>query len=477
MSLKNKAFQIILIVFCGLFFVLAIFLSVTAAVYAGSDGTPNIFGSNIYIVKTDAFGFLHEGTAIMASKVPHAEIQPTNIVIFTLENGKPALAQVLTSNLYDGVYSFNVLTENNAEITLSQSQVVAKGMSYSDLLGALITFATSPIGMLIIAIVPSIIIIILEIVKVAGKIMPQPEIETIKKQNEVPTYVPSADKPARERRGTAEAAKAYRSASLDSSIGIYDTGISETAPSRKTTPEMRGDYAEIAARQQAAAQQQSPLFTTPSRRPQQQKTRNTMPLSSKKLNEAIEATKAEHELEDMKKVRSQIVKDIQKTRGAAIAAEKEFERSEKIMDATARKSSNLARTTVLDELSKKRTSELSNAAARASSSKAPAQSRPGPQLNKPSAQSKPQLNLNAPSSSRPRMQLNAPSSQSQTTRLQRPAQQPAPEEPIRQYAPNRSTNTTTSIPRLDSLLREDADNGAPYNIDDILAGLDRTAQH
>ena len=454
MSLKNKAFQTILLVICGLFFVLSIFLGVTAVVYAGGDGAPNIFGSNIYLVKTDAFGFLHDGTAVIASKVPNAEIQPTNIVIFNLENGKPALAQVITSNLYDGVYSFNVLTENNAEITLSQSQVVAKGMSYSDFLGGLISFATSPFGMLMIAIVPSIIIIILEIVKFAGKIMPQPEIETIKKQYEVPTYSPAADRPVRERRGAAEAARAYRNASLDNSIGIYDTGMSETtAAARRPAQEMRGDYAEIAARQQAA-HQQSPLFTTPTRRTQPPQQRNTMPLSSKKLNEAIEQTKAEHELEDMKKVRSQIVKDIQKTRGAAIAAEKEFERSEKIISEAARKTADLAKTAVLDELSKKRTSELSNAAARAASLRS-TPARPGAQGSRP--------------------QLSAPGSQSR--RIQRPTLKTAPrpeqEENVRQYNPGRNTTTTTSIPRLDSLLREDADSGAPYNIDDILAGLDR----
>ena len=447
MSLKNKAFQIILLILCGLFFVLAIFLSVTAVVYSTGGGTPNVFGSNIYLVKTDAFGFLQNGTAVIAKQVAPSEIQPTNIVIFTLENGKPALAQVISSDLYDGVYSFSVLTENEAEITLSQSQVVAKGMSYSDVLGGMISFAVSPLGMLLIAIVPSIIIIILEIVKFAGKIMPQPEIETVKKQYEVPTYSPSADKPARERRGAAEAARAYRNASLDNSIGIYDTGMSETSQAgRKPVQEMRGDYAEIAARQPAAAQQniQSPLFTSPTRNTRPQQSRVTMPLSSKKLNEAIEATKAEHELEDMKKMRAQVVKDIQKTRGAAIQREKEFERSEKIINQAARRqTSDLAKTTVLGELSKQRTAEITEAAAKA----AAAQTRPKPQLSAPPQQKRIQ---------RPALKLNS-----------------QPEESVRQYTPNRSTNTTTSIPRLDSLLREDSESGTAYNIDDILAGLDR----
>ena len=54
----------------------------------------------------------------------------------------------------------------------------------------------------------------------------------------------------------------------------------------------------------------------------------------------------------------------------------------------------------------------------------------------------------------------------------RPALRLTPEEPVKQYVPRKSeTSTTNSIPRLDALLKEDSDE--PYNIDDILAGLDR----
>ena len=461
MSLKNKTFQIILRILCGLFFVVAIFLSVTAVVYSMSDGTPNIFGSNIYLVKTDAFGFLTDGTALISKQVPPSEIQRTNIVIFNLENGKPALAQVLDSELSDGVYSFRVLTENNSEITLTQSQVVAKGMSYSDILGMLIRFAVSPFGMMIVAIVPCIIIIILEIVKFAGKIMPQPEIETIKKQYEVPTYIPDADSaPRRERRGTAEAAKAYRTASLDRSIGIYDTGISETGANRKRQPaDTRNEYADIAARQQ-----QSPLFTNPTRKPQQKPVaKNTMPLSAKKLTEAIEATKAEHELEDMKKMREQVVRDIQRTRGAAIEAEKAFETGERQISAEAQRTAKLARTTVIGELSRERTSEFTEAAARAIEAqekrRRQATSSIPPVTEQPAQQKKIQ---------RPALRLN----QDDTAR-----QSVGNTAPINATAPTRrNSNTTTSIPRLDSLLSEDSDSDTRYNIDEILAGLDRGRQ-
>ena len=438
MSLKNKTFQIILRVICAIFFVLAVFLSVTAVVYSTGGGSPNIFGTNVYLVKTDAFDFLKSGTALMAKQVPPSEVQEKNIVIFNLENGKPALAEVMSSELSDGVYSFKVLTENNAEITLTQSQIVAKGMSYSDFWGAMIGFAVSPLGMLLIAIVPCIIIIIIEIVKFAGNFIPQPEVETVKKQYEVPTYSRESEKKAQERRGAAEAVKAYRNSSLDSSIGIYEgnpgSAAAENPAARRAAAatgvhDLRSEYADIAARQQ------SPLYTAPNRQtrpPQPSQTRKTMPLSSKKLNEAIEATKAEHELEDMKKVREQVVKDIQKTRGAAIAAEKEFEQSEKIISAAARRTADIAKTTVLDELNNRRKAE--------SGDRSPAQ---------------------------PRGQASR--------RIQRPMPrlvQPA-EEPVRQYTPQKASTATSSIPRLDALLKDDSDNDKSYNLDDILAGLDR----
>lgn len=465
MSLKNKTFQIILKVLCGAFLVLALFLSITALVYSTGGGTPNIFGTNIYLLKTDAFGFLNNGTAVIAKQVSYSEIQQKNVVIFKLENGKPALAQVLSAELADGVYSFRVRTENDSEITLTQSQVVAKGMSYSDFLGGLIGFAISPLGMLLIAIMPSIIIIVLEIAKFAAKIMPQPEIETVKKQYETPTYLPEADRSRRERRGTAEAVRAYRGSTLDSSIGIYDNAISENVGARRSSP------SDSAIRRTGQIPQQSPLFTTPTQprrqTPPQQKQRpaladSTIPLSQKKLDAAIEATKAEH---DISRNRADVVNEIKKTRGAAIAAEKEFEIREKSIMTEAQKTANIARTAVIGELSKNKTATITQAAARAVSTDTT-------QIRRQQEQQAAQQRQLRQTSQRPLLRQPR-QQQPEQPEQRRPALRLNPEENVRQYVPrSANTNTATSIPRLDALLKEDAEE-PPYNIDDILAGLDR----
>ena len=315
MELKNKVGQIVLRVVCAIFLIIAIFLGCVAAFYSIGGGAPNLFGKYFYLVKTDAFDLLKNGTALIAEEVDAYEIQPWNIVIFTLENNAPALAEIRNSELADGVYSFTAVTENGTEITLSQSQIVAKGMTYSDFWGAVISFASSPLGVMLIAVVPCLIIIVVEITKFIRKTLPQPEIETVKKQYETPTYTPDT--------GRAGAMSAYKAGSLDDSIGIYDNQV-------KTTSVDRTDVLEI------SNQPEIPLFLRqqrPAPKPQTKRSNETMPLSQKKLNAAIAAAKAEREMmterekseQEIKAEREKTVKDIQKNRGAIIAAEKEHE--------------------------------------------------------------------------------------------------------------------------------------------------------
>lgn len=438
MELKNKIKQIILRIVCGVLLIAVLFLGVVALSYSISGGAPNIFGTYIYLVKTDAFDLLENGTALVAQGVPEkihpSEIQPWNIVVFTLENGEPALAEVRSSVLSDGVYSFEAATENGVLITLSQSQVLAMGTSYSNVWGKIISFASSPLGVLLIAVLPCLIIIVLEISKFISRAMPQPEIETVKKQLEVPTYTPES--------GRANAVNAYKKSgnSLDDSIGLYDAQVTASNSVE------RNDYLEISA-------QETPLFLGPKHKPitiQKRSQTEQLPLSQKKLNEAIAAAKAERE---MNLERERTVKDIQKTRGAAIAAEKEQEEYLKSIQESAKKQEETARKTA--PLSAKPVAE--NKADASKIQKPDEKKEKGfiPEF-KPSRFSQPVRSSSLP--------MKPTSSDDDDDGA------------VKQYTPRKSSSTgthaTTSIPRLDALLNEDVD-GDSYDIDDILASLDR----
>lgn len=435
MSLKNKVFQIILRVVCAVMLVIAIFLGVVAAFYSLGGGVPNIFGSNIYLVKTDAFDLLHNGTALVAKQVHPSEIMPGNIVIFNIENNMPALGEIQTNELVDGVHSFTALTENGKLIVLSQSQIVAKGTSFSDFWGAVIGFAVSPIGMLVIAVLPCVVIIVIEISKFVGKIMPQPEIETVKKQLEVPTYSPEFERNRKRSSGRAAAIRAYSdSDDLDDSIGLYDAKVKRSTSVEREHLESRSADTD-------------PLFYSPKRQPQRKQTSSSsMPLSSKKLNEAIAASKAERELLAMSRLREETVKEVQKNRSAAIAAEKEQENVAKSASAAAKKTAEIPVKAVTSELSKKTASSEAENIGPTPLPKPESKNEFKPEFKAPQRQPKPALRLSQ-------------------------------DDNVKQYNPTRQRQVTTSIPRLDSLLNEDTEStdkpSRNYDIDDILAGIDR----
>ncbi len=443
MELKNKIKQVILRIICGIFLVAVLFFGVVALSYSVSGGAPNIFGTYIYLVKTDAFDLLEDGTALVAQGVPEkihpSEIQPWNIVVFTLENGEPALAEVRSSVLADGVYSFEVATENGVLITLSQSQILAMGTSYSNIWGKIISFASSPLGVLLIAVLPCLIIIVLEISKFISRTMPQPEIETVKKQLEVPTYTPDS--------GRANAMNAYKksSSSLDDSIGLYDAQVK---PSNSVE---RNDFLEISP-------QETPLFLGPKHKPitiQKRSQTEQLPLSQKKLNEAIAAAKAERE---MSLEREKAVKEIQKTRGATIAAEKEQEEYLKRIQESVKKQPEAAPKT---EASSKPAVEKKPDASKIQKPVSKKEKDFVPEF-KPSAVKPPQPKPAVRPNAVPPKPVSADDDDDDST--------------VKQYTPRKSSTTgthaTTSIPRLDALLNEDVD-GDSYDIDDILASLDR----
>jgi hypothetical protein len=157
----------------------------------GGDA-PSLFGRNIYIVKTDAVEFLKPGTALFTRTVPYNEIHPGDIVVFKEpENNKAGLAEIETVRQSDNVYIFEAIGESGAEITLMGSHIIGRATQYSDFFGVLISFAKSAAGVMVIAVIPCMIILIYEASKAFfGVLKKSGGVRPVKKQNEIPTYVP-----------------------------------------------------------------------------------------------------------------------------------------------------------------------------------------------------------------------------------------------------------------------------------------------
>lgn len=190
---KRIIFKVTGIVFGSLLLVLAIFLGCTAMTFSfgGKSSAPDIFGYNIYLVRDNDFYQLKAGTAALAESTFADEVKPGEIIIYKrYENSGVQLGRVNSSVLKEAVVSMDIETEEGDNITISQGQFVARVTHYSDFLGAIIDFAMSPFGVMTIAVLPCLAIVAFEIVKFVFRKLPTPEVETIKIQEETPTFIP-----------------------------------------------------------------------------------------------------------------------------------------------------------------------------------------------------------------------------------------------------------------------------------------------
>ncbi|MGN0596698.1 MAG: hypothetical protein ACI4J1_05155 [Ruminiclostridium sp.] len=264
----------------------ALFLITVAVVFSVGGEAPSLFGYNIYLVKTDAFSVVANGDAIITEKVNPDEISSGNIVIFS-NSDRTIIGEMQSSALVEGIYSFSVKDENGGLYTLTQSQIIGKAMYVSPILGTVVSFVSSPLGLLMIAVIPCFIIILFEIYKLFHKDDDEPIIEPIRKQDEIPTYIPKSK---------SVAVNAYKS-SVNGNAEVEKQNVSRGDFSAANVDDLP-KYAPY-KRGRQSNNNDDVLFTGPQRK-KQTDSREQMPLSQKKLNEAIAATKAEHRLAEEK---------------------------------------------------------------------------------------------------------------------------------------------------------------------------------
>lgn len=184
---------IVLGVIDGLLVLTVLVLLFFSMKYQGSLA-PKLFSHRVYIMDTEAFSLVEKGSAVIADQVAFSEILPGNIVLFTDEKEKTSVGEVQKSNFENNVYTFTVKNDVGNLLTVGQSHILGKGMYYSELLGGIISFATSPVGVCCAAVLPCAAFLLWEIIAAIKRKAPQPTVTTVKKQYETPTYIPPQQK-------------------------------------------------------------------------------------------------------------------------------------------------------------------------------------------------------------------------------------------------------------------------------------------
>ena len=249
---------------------MTVFLLLISVIFGFGGDAPSLFGMNVYVVRTDAFDVIKNGSAVMTSRVPSEKLSPGNIVIYKNSDNRMGLAEIRFAEVRDNVYSYSAMSERGSELTLSEGQIVGKAMQYSDFLGALIRFAKSTVGVAVIAVLPCLSLLILEASRgLRARYAPPKEskVDAVKKQDEIPTFVPRPK----------AAIKAYS----DAQNGVPGNAAAVS----------KGDYPLFLLGQADAASEKKPLTETERRALEAAKRIKQRPVSQKRLNEVIEQTK------------------------------------------------------------------------------------------------------------------------------------------------------------------------------------------
>ncbi|MCL2087188.1 MAG: hypothetical protein FWH05_06315 [Oscillospiraceae bacterium] len=202
-ELKTKLSSVLLKVLCFIIAAAIVVFLVFSLIFSFGSNAPSIFGRNIFLVKTDHFSNLVaddendgkisvvKGEAVISEKVDFSEIQPGNMVIFQNSERLAGLAVILTADRAEGVHSFTAESDHGRSIILSESQIVGKVLRQNKAMGLIIGFAMSPAGVLVIAILPCLMIVVFEFYRVISSKREEKEsVRPIKKQDEIPTFVP-----------------------------------------------------------------------------------------------------------------------------------------------------------------------------------------------------------------------------------------------------------------------------------------------
>lgn len=187
--MKKKFLRILGYVLCTILMVLCILLIIAASMF-GAKKTVDIFGFNIYLVETDDIPSAPKGSAVLVKKGAAAGLEEGKLVLYLKPdaNDAPTLGYVKELSARDGV-AYITVAYNGEPYEFSESKLVGRADYSSKFLGGLIGFIKTPLGVMLIAILPCAALILFDIARAAAANRPEPEvIPKVKNADEEPPH-------------------------------------------------------------------------------------------------------------------------------------------------------------------------------------------------------------------------------------------------------------------------------------------------
>lgn len=185
----KKIMRIIGIIIAAILGVVFLLMVISSAAF-GSAGTVGVFGFNLFICDSSDYESVPAGSAVISTSCAPYDLEKGNLVLYTTdpENKSAPLAMGYYADfkMTDGIYYLQL--ENNGDSTvISENALIGKAGWCSPFLGAFISFAKSPWGILVMAVIPCALLILFDILRVKTYEKPIPEvIPQVKNQDDRP---------------------------------------------------------------------------------------------------------------------------------------------------------------------------------------------------------------------------------------------------------------------------------------------------
>ena len=236
----KKIFRVVGIAVAGLLGLLCLLMIVASAAF-GSAGTVGVFGFNMFICDSSDYDSVPAGSAVISTSCAPYDLEEGNLVLYTTDpsdkNAPLAMGYYSDFKMTDGVYYLQLVNGSDTTV-ISEEALIGRAGWCSPFLGAFISFTRSPWGVFVMAVLPCAILVLCDLLRIRTEEKPIPEIipqvKNLPEDDRQPQISVSAAGNAAYRRNAA----AKPPVSADSVLFTYDTPKKQRSDSRSSAPTM-----------------------------------------------------------------------------------------------------------------------------------------------------------------------------------------------------------------------------------------------
>lgn len=162
----------------GILLALFLLMIVTSAVF-GSAGAVGVFGFNLFICESGDYDSVPAGSAVITTSCAPYDLEEGNLVLYSTDpmdkNAPLAMGYYSDFKMIDGVYYLSLVNGSDSAV-ISEAALIGKAGWCSPFLGQFIAFTKTPWGVFVMAVIPCALLLLCDLLRVRASEKPIPEI-------------------------------------------------------------------------------------------------------------------------------------------------------------------------------------------------------------------------------------------------------------------------------------------------------------